>query len=51
MLDAYIYNGLRTSFGRNAGVLAKVRPDDMLGGIIAVAHAISVCGSIVPDPL
>ncbi len=34
MLDAYIYNGLRTPFGRNAGVLAKVRSDDMLGGII-----------------
>ncbi len=34
MLDAYIYNGLRTPFGRNAGALAKVRPDDMLGGVI-----------------
>ncbi len=34
MLDAYIYDGLRTPFGRNAGALAKVRPDDMLGGVI-----------------
>jgi len=34
MLDAYIYDGLRTPFGRNAGALARVRPDDMLGGII-----------------
>jgi len=31
MLDAYIYEGLRTPFGRHAGVLAKVRPDDLLG--------------------
>jgi len=34
MLDAYIYNGFRTPFGRNAGVLASVRPDDLLGGVI-----------------
>lgn len=37
MLDAYIYNGLRTPFGRNGGALAKVRPDDMLGGVIRAA--------------
>lgn len=30
MLNAYIYEGLRTPFGRHAGVLAKVRPDDLL---------------------
>jgi acetyl-CoA C-acetyltransferase len=30
MLDAYIYDGLRTPFGRHAGVLAKIRPDDLL---------------------
>jgi acetyl-CoA acetyltransferase family protein len=34
MLDAYIYEGKRTPFGRHAGVLAKVRPDDLLGGVI-----------------
>ena len=34
MLDAYIYSGLRTPFGRNAGALAKVRPDDMLADVI-----------------
>ena len=34
MLDAYLYNGTRTPFGRNAGGLAKVRPDDLLAGII-----------------
>jgi acetyl-CoA C-acetyltransferase len=34
MLDAYIYEGLRTPFGRHAGVLAKVRPDDLLADVI-----------------
>ncbi len=34
MLDAYIYDGLRTAFGRHAGVLAKVRPDDMVAEVI-----------------
>lgn len=29
MLDAYIYDGLRTPFGRHAGKLAAVRPDDL----------------------
>ncbi|HCL59798.1 MAG TPA: 3-oxoadipyl-CoA thiolase, partial [Acinetobacter sp.] len=29
MLNAYIYDGLRTPFGRHAGSLAKVRPDDL----------------------
>lgn len=29
MLDAYIYSGLRTPFGRQAGALAPVRPDDL----------------------
>src|SRR5690242_2514652 len=34
MLDAYIYDGLRTPFGRHAGALAAVRPDDLLAGVI-----------------
>lgn len=34
MLNAYIYEGLRTPFGRYAGALAKVRPDDLLAGVI-----------------
>ena len=34
MLNAYIYNGVRTPFGRNAGALSKVRPDDMMGAVI-----------------
>ena len=35
MLDAYLYTGLRSPFGRHAGALAKLRPDDMLAGVIA----------------
>jgi len=34
MLNAYIYEGLRTPFGRYGGTLAKVRPDDLLAGAI-----------------
>jgi acetyl-CoA C-acetyltransferase len=34
MLQAYIYDGLRTPFGRHAGVLAKVRPDDLLADVM-----------------
>ena len=34
MLEAYIYDGLRTPFGRHAGALSRVRPDDMLGSVI-----------------
>ncbi|MGZ5140459.1 MAG: thiolase family protein, partial [Burkholderiales bacterium] len=34
MLDAYIYEGLRTPFGRHAGALAKVRPDDLLAEVL-----------------
>ncbi len=34
MLTAYIYDGKRTPFGRYAGSLAKVRPDDLLASAI-----------------
>jgi len=35
MLDAYMYTGKRSPFGRHAGALAKMRPDDMLASVIA----------------
>jgi acetyl-CoA C-acetyltransferase len=35
MLDAYIYDGLRSPIGRHAGKLATVRPDDLAGEVIA----------------
>jgi acetyl-CoA C-acetyltransferase len=34
MLEAYIYNGLRTPFGRHSGALSRVRPDDLLAGVM-----------------
>ena len=32
--DAFIYDGIRTPFGRHAGALAPVRPDDLLAHTI-----------------
>jgi acetyl-CoA C-acetyltransferase len=50
MLNAYLYNGLRTPFGRNAGALASVRPDDMLGGVIrTVIDASSFSENVIDD--
>jgi acetyl-CoA C-acetyltransferase len=34
MLTAYLYEGMRTPFGRHAGTLAKVRPDDLLADVM-----------------
>lgn len=34
MLNAYIYDGLRSPIGRHAGKLAPLRPDDLAGEII-----------------
>ena len=39
MLEAYIYDGARTPFGRQDGALSRVRPDDMLGDVIKVVVA------------
>ena len=39
MLDAYMYTGKRSPFGRHAGALAKMRPDDMLASVIATVVA------------
>ncbi|MFP2905454.1 3-oxoadipyl-CoA thiolase [Pyxidicoccus sp. 3LFB2] len=38
-MSAYIYDGLRTPFGRHAGTLAPVRPDDLLAGVIRAVLA------------
>src|ERR1700680_1803057 len=35
MLEAYMYTGVPSPFGRHAGALARLRPDDMLAGVIA----------------
>ena len=34
MLDAYLYDGLRTPFGRHGGSLATVRPDDLVATVM-----------------
>jgi acetyl-CoA C-acetyltransferase len=34
MLNAYIYDGLRSPFGRHAGELASIRPDDLAAIVI-----------------
>ena len=34
MLDAYLYVGKRSPFGRYGGALSSVRPDDLLGSVI-----------------
>ena len=41
MLNAYIYEGLRTPFGRYAGSLAKVRPDDLMASAIRSVMAVT----------
>jgi len=35
MLEAYLYDGLRSPIGRYAGALSGVRPDDLAAGVIA----------------
>lgn len=39
MLDAYLYDGLRSPFGRHAGALAAVRPDDLVAEVIRAVVA------------
>lgn len=34
MIDAYIYDGLRTPFGRHGGGLSRIRPDDLLADVM-----------------
>lgn len=34
MLNAYIYDGLRSPIGRHAGELASVRPDDLAAAVL-----------------
>jgi acetyl-CoA C-acetyltransferase len=50
MLDAYIYQGLRTPFGRHAGALATCRPDDLLAGVIrALMTRAAIPGAAIED--
>ena len=50
MVDAFIYDGLRTPFGRHAGALASIRPDDLLAGVMSTLIARnSFAGDLVED--
>ena len=50
MLNAYIYAGLRTPFGRHGGGLAPVRPDDLIADVIRELIARSgIDGAAVDD--
>jgi acetyl-CoA C-acetyltransferase len=44
MLDAYIYLGLRTPFGRHGGALTRMRPDDLLACVVKEVAARSGFG-------
>ncbi|BBI62173.1 hypothetical protein HSBAA_34790 [Vreelandella sulfidaeris] len=56
MQDAYIYDGLRTPFGRHGGSLAAIRPDELLGltlkALVArnplLQKAMKKCWQVVP---
>lgn len=39
MLDAYIYDGLRSPFGRHGGALSARRPDDLMADVIRALMA------------
>jgi acetyl-CoA C-acetyltransferase len=39
VLDAYVYDGLRSPIGRHAGVLAGVRPDDLAAEVMRAVLA------------
>src|SRR5574341_510083 len=41
MLEAYLYGGLRSPFGRHAGALAGIRPDDLAAELLRAALAAS----------
>ncbi|MBC7161683.1 MAG: 3-oxoadipyl-CoA thiolase [Immundisolibacter sp.] len=52
MLDAYIYGGLRSPFGRHGGALARLRPDDLAAQVTrAVVDRYGLAGSQVEDVL
>lgn len=50
MLDAYIFSGLRTPFGRHGGALAPVRPDDLAAHVIRELLALhAIPGDAIED--
>ena len=50
MLNAYLYGGVRTPFGRHGGSLAKVRPDDLAAHVIReLLSRLDVPGDAIED--
>jgi acetyl-CoA C-acetyltransferase len=50
MSDAYIYDGIRTPFGRQGGVLANMRPDNLLALVIkSLVESNSINGELLED--
>ncbi|WP_284086680.1 3-oxoadipyl-CoA thiolase [Acinetobacter pittii] len=50
MLNAYIYDGLRSPFGRHAGELASIRPDDLAATVIQkLLEKTGVSGADIED--
>ena len=56
MLDAYIYDGVRSPFGRHGGCLANIRPDDLMAQVLTVLmdrnnfEAEWTCHGFIPHP-
>jgi len=52
MQDAFLYDGLRTPFGRYGGALSSVRPDDLAAGLArALVDRAGIDGSQIEDLL
>ncbi|HYD81007.1 MAG TPA: 3-oxoadipyl-CoA thiolase [Paucimonas sp.] len=50
--DAFLYDGLRTPFGRYAGTLSAVRPDDLAAGLAkALVARAGIAGGEIEDLL
>jgi len=48
--DAFIFDGIRTPFGRHGGALSRVRPDDLLAACIrALVERSKLDGALVED--
>ena len=50
MYEAFIYGGIRTPFGRHGGVLAGIRPDDLLAMVLkSLIKRHSMDGDLIED--
>ena len=49
MLNAYIFDGARTAFGRHAGALASVRPDDLVAHLLRTVVKRSPMAALAED--